>query len=454
MGVQCPLALTSYQHGTIAKKADAPSFQSSEGMLGVMYASAGYVAVMADYIGLGTGEGLHLYVHADSEANACLDMMRAAVQLQDDLGFELNDQVFLWGYSQGGHATMALQRKIELEASEEFTITASAPMSGPYDISGIQAGVLTSDVPYPTPGYLPYVVLSYQEAYGNIYTSLDEVFLEPYATQLPNWFNGNTSMSFINSQCPDVPSNMLQPAFIEAYETNPEHPMRLALQDNDLLDWAPAVPTQLLYCIGDDQVNYQNSLVAEQAYLDLGSTSVTAIDLGNYDHSFCAPFAMITGYNWFETLREPFFNPEVTATIVPSTGSDNGSIALDISSTEAYTVLWSTGEEVLTLNNLAPGDYTVTLFSEGSCSITYTFTVDLVDGISEVILDAGYFPNPTEGILYLKKPATAGLELMDLTGRVVLVASKGASQVDLSALPDGVYFVCRGKEKPTKIIRQ
>jgi hypothetical protein len=116
--------------------------------------------------------------------------------------------------------------------------------------------------------------------------------------------------------------------------------------------------------------------------------------------------------------------------------------------------LWSTGEEVLTLNNLAPGNYTVTLFSEGSCSITYTFSVDLVDGISEMNLDEGYFPNPTVGMLYLKQPTTTGFELIDMTGRVVLVVSNGASHIDLSALPDGVYFVRKGNERPSRIIKQ
>ncbi len=453
-GVNCQLALSSYQHGTIAKKTDAPSFQSDEGMLGVMYASAGYVSVMADYIGLGISEGLHPYVHADSEAQACFDLLNAAVSLQTDLGFDLNGQLFLWGYSQGGHATMALQRKIELEASTEFEITASAPMSGPYNISGVQADVLTSDQYYPTPGYLPYVILGYQEAYGDLYNNLEEVFLPQYASPLPTWFNGTYSMGYINNQCPNIPSEMLQPDFIAAYESDPNHPIRLALQDNDLLDWAPQVTTQLLYCIGDDQVSYENSLVAEQAYIDLGSTTVEAIDLGNYNHSGCAPFAMLLGFNLFESLRAPFFNPSITSIITPSTGQSNGMIALTIESDEAYTYIWSNGAETLINSGLDAGDYTLTILGEQGCSVTYTFNVDLVDGIYEFISEDGYFPNPTEGILNLKVPATTAFELMDMTGRIVLVAKKGATQIDLTALPDGVYFVRRGNDKPIKVVKQ
>lgn len=453
-GLNCPLSLTSYQHGTIAKKTDAPSFQSDEGMLGVMYASSGYVAVMADYIGLGISEGLHPYVHADSEAQACFDLLLAAADLQEDLGFELNDQLFLWGYSQGGHATMALQRKIETETTAPFTITASAPMSGPYDISGVQAGVLTSDQFYPTPGYLPYVILGYQAAYGDLYDNLEDVFLPEYASQLPTWFNGTYSMGYINNQCPNVPSQMLQPDFIAAYEADPNHPMRLALQDNDLLDWAPQVPTQLLYCIGDDQVNYQNSLVAEQAYADLGSESVVAIDLGNYNHSGCAPFAMLLGFNLFESLQAPFFNPTINSIVTNSTGDSNGMIALTIESTESYTYTWSNGAETLVNSGLDAGEYALTIVSDEGCSVTYTFVVDLADGIEDLAIEQGFSPNPTQGLLFLKSPASTSMEMIDMTGRVVMMVSEGVTQIDLSMFPRGIYFLRGERQQPYKVVKQ
>ncbi|MFO0359299.1 MAG: lipase family protein, partial [Flavobacteriales bacterium] len=161
--LDCPLPMGSYQHGTISARDEAPSNPNGEALIGVLYAAVGYIIVMPDYIGLGDSPLLHPYVHADSQASTSLDMIRAARDLQSTLGYTWDEQLFLFGYSQGGHATAALQRLIETEFGDEFTITGSAPMSGPYDISGVQAGVLTSDQVYPTPGYLPYVVLSYQE---------------------------------------------------------------------------------------------------------------------------------------------------------------------------------------------------------------------------------------------------------------------------------------------------
>ena len=301
--LDCPLPMASYQHGTISARSEAPSNPTGEAIIGVLYAAVGYITVMPDYIGLGDSELFHPYVHADSQASTSLDMIRSARDLQEALGYTWDEQLFIFGYSQGGHATAALQRLIETEASDEFTLTASAPMSGPYDISGVQAGVLTSDQVYPTPGYLPYVVLSYQEVYGNIYNDLTEVFLPEYAEIIPDLFDGNTSMGVINNAFPSVPAEMLQPAFIEAYNSDPNHPMRVALADNDVMDWAPQVPTRLYYCIADDQVNYMNSVVALENFTEQGSTSVQAIDLGQYDHGGCAPLALLFGLDYFESLK-------------------------------------------------------------------------------------------------------------------------------------------------------
>ena len=98
----------------------------------------GYIVTMSDFIGLGEGEGIRQYMHAQAEATATIDLMFAWYLANDMLGTPTNDQLFLFGYSQGGHATMATVKEIGANYSEELTITASAPMAGPYSMSEIQ----------------------------------------------------------------------------------------------------------------------------------------------------------------------------------------------------------------------------------------------------------------------------------------------------------------------------
>jgi hypothetical protein len=425
-GGGCAFPLSSYQHGTIARRIDAPSFGGTEFDLQVLYASAGYVAVAADYIGLGTSQGMHPYVHADSEATTCRDLIRAAHELQDTLGYLLNDELFIWGYSQGGHATAALQRLIETDPTQEFVLTGSAPMAGPYDVSGVQAEVITSNNPYPTPGYLPYVIFSYQSVYGNLYTDINDVFLPEYAAILPGLFDGNTSMGTINNACPDIPNQVLQPALLEAFQQDPNHPMRIALADNDLYDWVPQIPTLLLYCIGDDQVNFMNSIVAYNAFTDAGSTTVQEMDLGEWDHGFCAPFAMFEGYSFFESLREPTFNPTVTSEVtgVSASGNADGTITVTVDSPGIWSYSWNNKATGLSLSGLEEGEYILTITAENGCSVSYLYTIDvLVDVAESTDSELRVWPVPAENLITLELRSDivqTELIITDLTGREVL----------------------------------
>ena len=90
-------------------------------------------------------------------------MLRAVKEFCDNRGIIYNNQLFLSGYSQGGHATMALHKALQEHHSSEFQVTASAPGAGPYDISGEQANLFIQGTPYPAPFYLPYVILSYRD---------------------------------------------------------------------------------------------------------------------------------------------------------------------------------------------------------------------------------------------------------------------------------------------------
>jgi pimeloyl-ACP methyl ester carboxylesterase len=444
-GITCPLPLSSYQHGTIARKTDAPSYLSDEALLGVLYASVGFACVLPDYIGLGDSPGLHLYVHAESEALASLDLIRAAHTLQNELNFALNDQLFIWGYSQGGHATMALHKLIEEEHADEFTVTASAPMSGPYDISGVQAEVITSDQPYPTPGYLPYVVLSYQEVYGNLYTDLSEVFLPEYAAIIPDLFDGTNSMGYINNQFPDVPSQALLPEVLEAYENDPEHPIRIALQANDLYDWAPQAPVRLYYCEGDDQVSYLNSIVCLDAMVANGATDVLAFNGGNLDHGGCAPLAMFAGFNYFNALKEDSFGLDVSieAFGTPAAGTALGYINVFIPSEEFYTFSWSNGAETLNIESLAEGEYTLTITNAEGCSRSYTVEIGVSVGVHDQS-EAAFqlYPMPANDVVQLGAHNFNAVEVFGLNGRMVLQGSvRGQSTLNVRELAPGGYIL-------------
>ncbi|MEN9448358.1 MAG: hypothetical protein RJA25_1648 [Bacteroidota bacterium] len=297
------IPLLSYQHGTLLQKSKAPSVsKGTEYLLNLAMASdKGMVACVPDYLGLGTGDGLHLYLNPREEANSVRDILRAARKLVKDKGNAiLNGQVFLYGYSQGGHATMAAQRQLELENSKEFKLTASAPMAGPYAMSRTsQFDIIFNGAFYPNPFYLPYVAVSIFHSYPNLYHSYSQIFKHPYDSLIPIIYDGLHSTGYANSRLDYYVSNMIIDSVKTNIQNNPNHPIRLALRGFDLVDnWTPTTPMKLYHCSGDDNVFYDNSTYADSVFKARGA-NIELIDMGSSNHVDCAPLSLLMGVSWF-----------------------------------------------------------------------------------------------------------------------------------------------------------
>ena len=301
----CGLPIHIYMHGTIFDRTDAPSFLSIEGSFGGLMSTLGQLVLMPDYVGLGTSELIHPYVHADSESDAGFYMMRAADALSDELGYALNGQNFISGYSQGGHAAMALARDLTTTAyGDEFPLSGAVPGSGPYDISGTQFPQTFEFETYSNPAYLAYNVIGWNSVYGTLYDDLSEVFQEPYASTMLDLFDGTNDAETIHNACPSTLEEFLQPGLVEEIQNDPMHPFQLAALDNDVYQWIPEAPVEMYYCTQDEQVFYQNALVADAWMTENGSTLHSSTNLGAYDHGQCAGLAIFGGTLWIQDRVE------------------------------------------------------------------------------------------------------------------------------------------------------
>ncbi|NND77387.1 MAG: alpha/beta fold hydrolase [Flavobacteriales bacterium] len=302
--ISCDLPAFVYCHGTVFEKEDVPSRFNSEGFLGAAAASNGYLSIAPDYLGMGDSPGLHPYMHAETHGEASFHMIRAAEQFCYENDIVLNGQLFLTGYSQGGHAALALLKYIQDYPADDFVLSVEATVggSGAYDISGEQYEMVMAESPYETGAYIPYVVFSYQSAYGDLYNSLDELFVAPYDETLPPLFDGTHSFNQIQSAMPIIPNDIFHESVLQDLETDSLHPMNVALRDNDLYDWTPQTPLRMIYCTGDEQVAYQNSLKAEQFMNDNGAPDVTSLMAGTGGHGDCFEPYLLSTLVWFDQL--------------------------------------------------------------------------------------------------------------------------------------------------------
>jgi len=298
--------LVSYSHGTITQTNQVPSVALTEDTFaGLAFASVGYASAAADLLGLGSSPGLHPYLHARSEATASVDMLRAARSFCASNNIGLNGQIFVTGYSEGGHTAMALHRELERYHTNEFTVTASAPMAGPYDMSGVEMNDILSARCPPNPYYAAYVLMSYQSVYG-LASSWSNLVVAPYDSTIPPLFNGNTGGSTINSAMPACNiSTVLWPTVVSSLTNDPGCPLYQALRDNDLYRWKPVAPTQLYHCSGDQDVLPANTQVAYSNFLAHGALQVLPpIDpMPGANHTTCAIPSLEAAKAWFDTFK-------------------------------------------------------------------------------------------------------------------------------------------------------
>lgn len=300
----CGSTLVMYNHATVIYDEGLPSDLGQESTIGLPFSTAGYVVALPDYLGLGESPGRHPFIHAKSEATCGVDMLRATRQLCANISAPLNEQLFIGGYSQGAHVSMAQFQEIEALHATEFDVTGVAVGGGPYDLSGTMSQFFFSGTPSITTSYyFAYMVLAYQEVYGNLYNNLSEVFVAPYDTEIPLIFNRNGSQSGIN--LPAVATTMLQASYIQAVQADSMHPFNVALRDNDLYDWSPQSPLRMFYCEGDDVVPFENSTIAEGQMQANGAPNVDAVSVGvNNDHETCILPAFLQIKIFVDSRRE------------------------------------------------------------------------------------------------------------------------------------------------------
>jgi hypothetical protein len=308
------LPIVVYEHGTTSGPTDVPSQLRGGFEVAMGYAAFGFITLAPDFLGLGDSRPFHPYVHAATEASASLDMLNGCLEYLDINEPEWDpNYLFVAGYSQGGHASMALHKEIEDFWSFVYPITAATHMSGPYSMSGVMRDRILSNESYAFPAYIAYILLGYNEVY-HFYPSTDYLFKEPYASYIDSFYHQNYTLTALNNRLiaalavsgDTVPSKMLQDSILDAFANNLNHPLNLSLVENDTYNWAPSAPTRLYYCDGDNQVPYQNALIAEAAMNSLGATDVQAINQGaGLDHGPCVFPSVISSITFFKTFLHP-----------------------------------------------------------------------------------------------------------------------------------------------------
>lgn len=300
--------ILSYQNGTNTLNSNAPTndpnntgFQLLE-----MMGSTGFIVSLPDYLGFGESDDMfHPYLHKESTVQAVTDMLRAVEEMVDaEENIEFNKNVYISGYSQGGWATMCLQKAIETKYAAEFNLKASACGAGPYNLTTINQYV-TALNEYPMPYFLGYIFNSYINL--NPTATIADVLQPPYADRITNLYNGTNSGEAINNQLTTTMHNFFTADYLASWATDAKFkPLTDMLAENSVSAYRTKTPTLILHGTADNLVP---PIVSDNIYNDFMALGVSPdlvrkIPLLDKNHSTGIIPSSLTSISWFIQLKE------------------------------------------------------------------------------------------------------------------------------------------------------
>jgi hypothetical protein len=327
-----------YAHGTSADRTldlgNLSSGNSGEGvLLAAVCAAEGYIVVAPNYLGYDISTlGYHPYLIAAQQSKEMIDALtaaRAALPTSAAPGSTDGGKLFVTGYSEGGYVAMATHSAMQ---SAGMTVTASAPMSGPYALVAFVDAIFEGQAGVNAAIHAAVLIPAYQSVYGDIYATAADAFASKYASVVPGLLPSTTSVSTLMaegefpsalfSSTPPAPSYAIytpatSPAelasvFAAGFGTdylmsnpyraaylndalmepdggfptltdglppaNPANELRVRLKENDQRNWSPTAPTLLCGGNSDPTVFFLNTTLM-QSYWSSHAPAVTPVIL-------------------------------------------------------------------------------------------------------------------------------------------------------------------------------
>ena len=342
---QGPRPIVAYAHGTSPLKnydmaqLSGPNASSEGLILAAVFAAEGYIVVAPNYAGYDSSTlSYHPYLVGVQQAAEMMDVLTAARSaLPVALAPTVADdhKLFVTGYSQGGYVAMAASSAMQAAGQ---TVTASAPMSGPYALAAFGDALFLGDVNASATENVALLANGYQNAYGNLYSAPTDVFSTPYANDIAGLLPSTTPISTLYSEglLPNnalfsstppasqyasitpatAPSdlatvfamgfagsnflilNSYRLSYLQDEQANPDggfpttttglpaalpkNTLRQDLKTNDLRNWTPAMPT--LLCGGDEDPDvffFNTQLMQGYWSTNAPSAPVTTLDIAS-----------------------------------------------------------------------------------------------------------------------------------------------------------------------------
>ena len=295
-----------------------------------IFAARGYIVVAPNYAGYDSSAlNYHPFLNAQQQSSEMLDILAAAKATLPGITPQMtaSTQLFVTGFSQGGYVALATQRALEQAG---VAVTASAPMSGPYDLLKELDDNFAGQVHVASTLFATLLANGYQRSYGNVYAKPADLYESGYVTGIESLLPGTDTVTLaktgklpetalFSSTPPQAPAgspaslqatlnawtppsgtgmdaifargfgagnlftNSFRLAYLQdllAHPADPQFGLRVDAKANDLRGFTPKAPVFLCGGSHDATVSFTNNALAlSRDYALLGPNRVTLLDV-------------------------------------------------------------------------------------------------------------------------------------------------------------------------------
>ena len=229
----------------------------------IFLALQGYIVLAPDYVGYGSSDHIpHPYLHKKSVVQTTASMLYSTVEALHNEGIPFQRDLFIMGYSQGGHGALAFAKAMQ-NSSADFKIQAVSAGGGPYDMLYTIREHLDQKTLWRI------LVTLMLKSYSSIYNwdLNDIVKREDYADIISSSFKYE-SLSNAVRELPHHTDSLFRSQFIrDIYEKDERaNPYQWPLEENSVYNWVPNFPVFLFHVRGDQIVSYRNMEIAYRSF--------------------------------------------------------------------------------------------------------------------------------------------------------------------------------------------
>ena len=259
--VNYKLSTVVSEHGTTDNRNSVPS--NLKGALSVgfvvelSYALNGYIVMAPDYVGMGSGDGIHPYVHYPTEASATIDFIKASNTVLSQMNVKRYNEYFLAGYSQGAHAAMSTLKSLSISNPNNLKFKYAYMGDGPYDFSGVtlQKGVIDKQI-YPFSSFLANVVNTCNNLGYSVYNNVSDVISPEYLDKYDYHVTQDKGGLLWG---PVVWRKLFTNNFINDVTNNQNSQLRQCLRASDVYNWYNKTPLTLGHSTVDLAIHPENT---------------------------------------------------------------------------------------------------------------------------------------------------------------------------------------------------